>query len=274
MEDEVAASVEAPTRGTGLLAGPVEPASGLRWRRVFPGEERQLRLLRQWIASLLPECPARDDVASVVTELGSNTIRHTLSGQDGVFIVEITCHEQVIRVAVLDNGGPTEPTVVDDPLGESGRGLQVVRGLSARTGFAGDYRGRLVWAEVAWTGWGAVVPGSSSAGFGAAICQDQADLAAWFAGVPVWFGRSTLLWWALPGRASGSRLVSAPSARELAGQLRRALTPRPAAQRMTAQEPMTTQTGGAASLPAERLPIGIRRVRSPFPWLHASFPVP
>jgi len=56
---------------------------------------------------------------------------------------------------------------------EHGRGLLLVRGLSARTGFGG---------------------------------------------APAWFGRSTLQWWALAGSAG---LVTAPSARELAGLLRR-----------------------------------------------------
>jgi len=41
---------------------------------VFPGEERQLAVLRRWLATLLPACPARDDVILVATELASNAI--------------------------------------------------------------------------------------------------------------------------------------------------------------------------------------------------------
>ena len=51
----------APSQNTGVPGTCTVPAEGLRWRRAFPGEERQLSLLRRWIASLLPECPARDD---------------------------------------------------------------------------------------------------------------------------------------------------------------------------------------------------------------------
>jgi hypothetical protein len=83
----------------------------LRWRQAFSGEERSLRGLRHWLASLLPASPARDDVISIANELGSNAIRHTASG----------------------------------------RGLHLVHGLASRTGVIGNRQGRLVWAEIPWT---------------------------------------------------------------------------------------------------------------------------
>jgi hypothetical protein len=83
----------------------------LRWRQEFSGEERSLRGLRHWLASLLPASPARDDVISIANELGSNAIRHTASG----------------------------------------RGLRLVHGLASRTGVIGNRQGRLVWAEIPWT---------------------------------------------------------------------------------------------------------------------------
>jgi signal transduction histidine kinase len=124
----------------------------LRWWRIFPGEAVQLRLLRRWIAAFLPEGPARDDVASVATELASNAVRHTASGVDGYFAVEICCRDDVIRVAVADSGAPTGPRLVPETGGENGRGLVLVRALAIRTGVAGDYRSRLVWADLSWPG--------------------------------------------------------------------------------------------------------------------------
>jgi anti-sigma regulatory factor (Ser/Thr protein kinase) len=124
-----------------------------RWRQVLPGEERQLPALRRWLASLLPVCTARDDVIAVATELSSNAIKHTASGQGGgCFGVEITWHGPVIRVTVADRGAPGEPQVIQDPLAENGRGLLVVNGLAARTGVCGDARGRQVWADLLWDG--------------------------------------------------------------------------------------------------------------------------
>jgi len=148
MEEEVAAIDEVPEQGTAPLGEPAAPGSGLRWRRVFPGEGSQLGVLRRWLASLLPDCPSLGDVASVATELGSNALVHTASGRGGQFAVEITCHQAVVRVAVADCGAPGGPRVIDDPAGEYGRGLLLVRGLSVRTGVRGDHRGRLVWADV------------------------------------------------------------------------------------------------------------------------------
>jgi hypothetical protein len=180
---------------------------------VFPGEERQLGLLRRWLASLLPDCPARDDVAGVATELGANAIKHTASGQGGRFAIEITWYGPVVRVAVADSGAPGGPRLVDDPDSEHGRGLLVVCGLSVRTGVCGDDRGRLVWADIPWADPG---PPVAQDPYEAAIRDDEASLASRFDGIPAWFGRSTLQWWALAGHRG---LVSAPTAQELATAL-------------------------------------------------------
>jgi len=122
----------------------------LRWRRAFPGDERQIAVLRRWLASLLPACPGRDDVTFVTTELATNAIQHTASGRGGRFEVEVTWHGPVVRVAVADGGALGGPRVIDDPLAENGHGLLVVHHLAARTGTRGDYRGRLVWADIPW----------------------------------------------------------------------------------------------------------------------------
>jgi len=71
----------------------------------------------------------------------------------------------------------------------------------------------------------------------AAIHEDQAALAQRFAGVAIWFGRATLQWWALPSQARGHRLLTAPSAGELADVLDRTLHPPPRPQRSMAEDP-------------------------------------
>jgi hypothetical protein len=215
--------------GTPRPDAPNSPAlvPGWRWRRVFPGEARQLAALRRWLSSLLPDCPARDDVLSVATELGGNAIQHTDSGRDGGwFAVEVTWQESAVQVAVADRGGAADPRVIDDPAGERGRGLLLVRGLSLRTGFTGDQRGRLVWAHIAWDDPAPASHPPSQDPYQAAVRDGEAALARRFAGVPAWFGRSTLAWWAVAGSQG---LVSAPTAPELAGLLIRLLdTPDPA----------------------------------------------
>src|ERR1017187_1217646 len=138
----MAAAGEAPQHGTSPLDKPSAPGSGLRWRRVFPGEGSQLGVLRRWLESLLPERPERDDVACVANELGTNAVVHTASGRGGWFAVEITWHRAVVRVAVADCGAPSGPQVVGDPDGEHGRGLLVVEGPFGPPGGCGAHRGR------------------------------------------------------------------------------------------------------------------------------------
>jgi serine/threonine-protein kinase RsbW len=167
-------------------------APDLRWRRVFPGEESQLGLLRRWLASLFLPCPARDDLLAVANELASNAICHTASGRGGFFAVEVTWSRSLVRVAVADGGGPAEPRVIEDQGAEHGRGLLLVRGLSVRTGFAGDQRGRLGWAEISWGDAAAPASASPQVPREAAAGEWEAALARRFASMPTRPGRSAL----------------------------------------------------------------------------------
>jgi Histidine kinase-like ATPase domain len=213
------ATTGAPGPGTGPPGAAPALPSGSRWRRVFPGEECQLGALRRWLASLLPDCPARDDVTSVATELCSNAIRHTASGREGSFAVEIIWLDNPagVRLAVADGGAPGAPRMIDDPMAEHGRGLMLVHGLSVRNGVAGDEHGRVVWADIPWAEADAAEPGAVVTDpYETVIRTGLAALARQFPGVPAWFGRATLQWWAVVDRGYASKLVSAASPEELA----------------------------------------------------------
>jgi hypothetical protein len=152
------------------------------------------------LSSLLPECPARDDVLNVVTELGGNAVEHTASGQDGGwFVVEVTWRQSTVHVAVADCGGPAEPKVISDPEAERGRGLLLVQGLSLLTGWAGDVRGRTVWAQIAWPDQGLAILGSVEDPYQTLVGGDKEPLARRFVGMPACFGWSTLAWCAVEG---------------------------------------------------------------------------
>jgi hypothetical protein len=218
----------------------------ISWRREFPGDAQQLAEVRRWLASLLPESPARDDLALVATELGSNAILYTSSGQGGGFAVEVTWSRGVVRVAVIDGGAAGGPRVVDDPLGEHGRGLRAVRGLSERMGVSGSPAGRTVWADIAWGDADAAEPASPQP------ADIAADLASRF-GVPAWFGQATRQWWALtaPGRdvAALGQLVAAPTAHGLAGLLAQ-LPTAPVPQRLPGDgETLPGRRGSRSRLP-------------------------
>jgi hypothetical protein len=237
-------------------------ATALRWRRVFRGEEPELRQVRLWLAWLLPEHPCRDDVIAVAAELSTNALRHTVS-RGRWFAVEVSWRPPAVRVAVADCGGDREPQVIDDPAAEHGRGLLLVRGLSLRTGVVGDRRGRLVWADVAWPGATAANAITPPGPFEAAIRDGETELARQFRDVPAWFGRSTLAWWAMPGTGG---LVSAPSAGELAGALYRLLDPPPPA--AGEPQPQIGELGEQTEARRDQtrgVPCGIRAALRPQP---------
>ena len=129
---------------------PGDAPYGPSQRRLFRGEERELQRVRSWLAGLLPDCPARDDLISVAVELGTNAIQHTLSGRGGWFTVEVAWHGPVVRVAVADDGAATGPHMNGDAMSDGGRGLVIVHALSTRTGVSGNHFGRTVWAEIPW----------------------------------------------------------------------------------------------------------------------------
>jgi hypothetical protein len=104
--------------------------------------------------------------------------------------------------------------MIDDPGGERGRGLLLVSGLSVRMGFAGDQRGRLVWAQIPWHG-----PGSYTADCSPGLCQSaasksEAGLARRAATVAALFGRLAATWRAAAGCGGP---MSATTAQELTG---------------------------------------------------------
>jgi anti-sigma regulatory factor (Ser/Thr protein kinase) len=207
-----------------------------RWRQVFPGEGRQLAVVRQWLKTFLPDCTARDDVISVTTELASNAVLHTGSGNGGCFCVEICDLPGLVRVAVADGGALTEPRLVDDPAGEHGRGLQLVTAMSARRGMRAGPRGRVVWADVPWDGARPAAPAPSGDAETVAVLAALADL---FPAVPTWFGASTAQWWAL----ADSELITASSPQELAGLITRALFPPDAAVPAAREHPLPAREG-------------------------------
>lgn len=162
-----------------------------QWQRAFPGQERELAAVRRWLASLFPDCPARDDLTLVATELGTNAVRHTASGHGGAFAVTITCSGPIMRIAVADSGAPDGPQLLADADGENGRGLIVVQNLAVRTGVSGDRRGRIVWAELRWDG---AITGNGSSAPHVEAAEDLSEPATQFPGTTAWFGLPTRRW--------------------------------------------------------------------------------
>jgi anti-sigma regulatory factor (Ser/Thr protein kinase) len=114
--------------------------------RKFPNQSTAARAARQFaLANLAGYAPELLEVVELlVSELASNSVRHTESG----FEVRVSSDRRRIRVSVTDSGSgrPTERAL--DPTAESGRGLALVKMLSSASGVTrsrSSAGGKTVW---------------------------------------------------------------------------------------------------------------------------------
>lgn len=117
------------------------------WIATLPGVEESIpalrRQAREKLAAYLEET---DDLLVCLTEVATNAIRHTLSGDGGKFTVYFTVSNQEILISVADEGGTlTRAEIVENPEDTCGRGLRLVDGLAARWGSLRCRSGSIVW---------------------------------------------------------------------------------------------------------------------------------
>ncbi len=120
-------------------------------RRVFPGRHEQVAHARRFVARTLEGCPVTDEAILCVSELATNALLHTASGNEGEFEVIVQQGGSWIRIAVTDEGSSTTPTArALDATTEDGRGLGLVALIADRWGQRGNEHGRTVWFELRW----------------------------------------------------------------------------------------------------------------------------
>jgi serine/threonine-protein kinase RsbW len=186
------------------------------WTRHFRGGADQVLEVRRWIEDLLPDCPARADVLLLASELCTNAVLHSRSGEaGGQFSVDIDWAPTLARVVIGDQGSAktlamatrTGDTV---QLPESGRGLLLVDDLADDWGTASYPNRRWVWADVQWRARGGpllATPGDLDAAIGSNAMIRKA-----FPGTSIWWGHRTGAWWAaIPESTNIHGLICAPA---------------------------------------------------------------
>jgi serine/threonine-protein kinase RsbW len=205
--------------GMGSALPPAASPLPLWWWSGFPGEAPQVRQARSWIAKLLPACSPLDDLLIFTSELATNAVTHTRSGQPGgQFTVEVTWTPGKARVVVGDQGSDGVPATIAVPRDqENGRGLMLIDMMSAAWGMAGDANARWLWADVNWHSQGGPMPtpsvGSNS------IDTQFAPIYGVSSGTAAWYSEHTGAWHATPPGTQGAALLSAPSPLALAAML-------------------------------------------------------
>jgi anti-sigma regulatory factor (Ser/Thr protein kinase) len=116
---------------------------------VFPGRREQVAHARRFVARALTGCSVTDEAILCVSELATNALLHTASGNEGEFEVIVQQGRSWIRIAVTDEGSSTTPTprALDATSGD-GRGLGLVALIAHRWGHWADEHGRTVWCEL------------------------------------------------------------------------------------------------------------------------------
>jgi serine/threonine-protein kinase RsbW len=119
----------------------------------FPGEAVSVGQARAFVRAVLgAQWPGLDEVLLMVSEIASNAVRHTASGDGSWFDLTVSASGYATRVEIADRGSSSEPRIPGQS-GESGvptggRGLRIVGALADRWGSRGDELGRVVWFEV------------------------------------------------------------------------------------------------------------------------------
>jgi anti-sigma regulatory factor (Ser/Thr protein kinase) len=165
------------------------------WSRDFPGEKEQARQVRAWIEGILPACDALEDLVLIASELASNAVTHTRSGQDNArFTVDVTWSADRARVVVGDKGSDEVPDSAnpDENDAETGRGLLLVGALSAAWGMAGNADARWVWADVPWQSRGG--PLLTTASGTKDTLHELTQLSCAYPGTEAWFDEHSGEW--------------------------------------------------------------------------------
>jgi len=117
--------------------------------RTFPGHSDQVAAARRFVRETLGDRPCAADAVLLASELATNAILHTASGDRGSFGVAVHQVPALVRVEVTDGGSRAVPTLGPRRrLEPSGRGLFLVEQLAARWGHRGGPSGRVVWCEL------------------------------------------------------------------------------------------------------------------------------
>ncbi|MGC4976681.1 ATP-binding protein [Streptomyces sp. DT199] len=105
------------------------------WGLSCPGFPEEVSRARRWTRDILRGSPLAEDAVLIVSELSSNAILHTASGQaSGSFHLALAVTPQVIALSVTDDGGTgTAPKIEhQEQEAEHGRGLGMVSVIAHR----------------------------------------------------------------------------------------------------------------------------------------------
>ena len=123
--------------------------TGLMDTVTLPGVERSVANGRRFVRETLgSRHPALDQVALGVSELATNAIMHTPSGDGGHITIGLTATGPVVRAEVTNDGTMAgKPHIRRDTEAEHGRGILIIDALAESWGVIERSGTTTVWAE-------------------------------------------------------------------------------------------------------------------------------
>lgn len=118
--------------------------------RSLPGTAHSVPQARAWALAHLPDsCPRADDLALVVSELVTNAVLHSASGEPtGSFDLIVEVKSDCVEVTVIDQGPALVPASRGDDV--FGRGLDLVQELVDDYDVVATQASRTVWCRLHW----------------------------------------------------------------------------------------------------------------------------
>lgn len=116
----------------------------------LPGVPAQVSAARHLVTTALGrDHPLHDDCVLLTSELATNAVLHSQSGDGGCFTLAVHASGRRVRVRIADDGSDEPPCACRTNLhGTSGRGLPLLEALSHRWGFVRENGANTVWFEL------------------------------------------------------------------------------------------------------------------------------
>ncbi|MFF8994083.1 ATP-binding protein [Streptomyces sp. NPDC014983] len=121
------------------------------WGLSCPGFPEEIGRARRFTRDILHGSPLAEAAELIVSELSTNAILHTASGQHcGTFHLALAVTPQAVALSVTDDGGTNAAPKIEhqDQDAEHGRGLSMVTALAHRVVIHATHDGHTVTAEL------------------------------------------------------------------------------------------------------------------------------
>lgn len=126
----------------------------MEWSQTYPGLPSMVPAMRAFVRAMLADTPRIEDAELIISELGTNALRHTPSGAPGGEVrVSVITKPGWARISVTDQGTRAWERALSPPdeEEETGRGLLLVYTVADRIGQETEPDSQTMWAELTWT---------------------------------------------------------------------------------------------------------------------------